>query len=152
MTTTNKPKALFWIISIFAILWNLMGVYQYLKSTLWKEEMYAEILSSDMYGDMAKNVVELMESVPAWLTGLYAIAVFSGLLGSILLALRKKWAVPTFLISLIAVVIQMSYWLFGTESIDIMGPAVFVMPFLVIVICIFLYFYSKRAAKKGILS
>lgn len=152
MTTTNKPKVFFWIVSIAAILWNLMGVFQYLKSTLMKEELYAEIMSKELYGEMSKNVVELMESTPAWLTGLYAIAVFSGFLASILLVLRKKWATPTYLVSLIAILLQMSYWLFGTESIEIMGPMVFLMPVLVIAVGFFLYSYSKKAAKKGILN
>jgi len=27
MTTTDKPKAAFWIIAVIALIWNSMGVY-----------------------------------------------------------------------------------------------------------------------------
>ena len=31
MTSTNKPKAAFWIIAVVALIWNLMGVMAYLS-------------------------------------------------------------------------------------------------------------------------
>lgn len=142
MSTTNKPNAGFWIIAIIALLWNIMGVFQYLSTTYLKEEMYAK---------MTEQQVSLMDSLPAWHIGVFAIAVFAGLLASILLIVRKKWAVHTFLVSLVAILIQMGYWFFGTEAIEVYGSGVYLMPILVIVIGVFLYFFSKGAAQKGLL-
>jgi hypothetical protein len=142
MSTTKKPNAGFWIIAIIALLWNIMGVIQYLSATYMKEEMHAT---------MTEQQVALMESLPSWHIGIFAIAVFTGFLASILLLLRKKWAVNTFLVSLVAILIQMGYWFFGTEAIDVYGSGVYLMPILVIVIGVFLYFYSKSAVQKGLL-
>jgi hypothetical protein len=141
MTTPNKPNVGFWIIAVIALLWNLMGVYQYLALTLMKEEM-SEALTEEQ--------LALMTDLPSWYTGVFAIAVFAGALACILLLLRKKWAVSLFLISVLAVIIQMSYWLFATGAMEVYGTVGAVtMPIIVVIVAIFLYFYSKGAAKKG---
>ena len=144
MTTPNKPSVGFWIIAVIALLWNLMGVYQYLAMTLMKEEM-AEA--------MTEAQVALVTGQPAWFTGVFAIAVFAGILACILLLMKKKWAVSLFLISMLAVIVQMGYWLFATDVMEVYELAEAVtMPILVVIVAIFLYFYSKGAAKKGWLS
>lgn len=141
MTTTNKPNIWFWIIGIIALLWNIMGVLRYLAQAYDTESFRAQF-----------NVDQLaaIDSNPAWLTGVFAIAVFAGLLACLLYLLRKKFAVLLFGISLLAVLIQMIYFWLATDSIEIFGKVNgIVMPLIVIVIAIFLYFYSKGAGQKG---
>ena len=46
---------------------------------------------------------------PAWITGAYAVAVWVGLAGAILLALRRRLAEPALLLSLVATLV----WLAG---------------------------------------
>ena len=143
MSQSNKPKTGFWIIGILALIWNLMGVMAYLQLAYSREEY------------MAKLPVEqqaLYENVPAWATGAFAIAVFGGALACILLLLRKKMATFVFLISLIGVLVQMSHSFFMTDSLEVLGPGGLVMPMLIIVVAIFLWWYSKDAEKKGILT
>ena len=144
MTTSNKPSAVYWIISIVALLWNIMGVSNYLMQAYKTERFRAA------YNDAQ---LALIDSSPAWLTGVFAIAVFAGLLGCLLLLLRKKLATPLFAISLLAILIQMGYSWFATNSIELFGTVNgIVMPILVIVIGLFLYMYSKKVAKKGWIS
>ncbi len=140
MTTTNKPNTGFWIIAVLALIWNIMGVFQYLSSTLMKDEM-RELMTEDQ--------LALMDSLPAWYTAAFAIAVFSGLLGCLLLLMRRKWAVPVFLVSLLAVLVQMGYWLFATDAMEVYGTQAVIMPLIVIIVAIFLYFYSKGASQKN---
>ena len=140
MTTTNKPNTGFWIIAVIALIWNIMGVFQYLSSTLMKDEM-RELMTEDQ--------LALMDSLPSWYTAAFAIAVFSGLLGCLLLLMRRKWAVPVFLVSLLAVLVQMGYWLFATDAMTVYGTQAVIMPLIVIIVAIFLYFYSKGASQKG---
>ncbi len=141
MTTTNKPNIWFWIIGIIALLWNIMGVLRYLAQAYDTESFRAQF-----------NVEQLaaIDNNPAWLTGVFAIAVFAGLLACLLYLLRKKFAVLLFGISLLAVLIQMIYFWLATDSIELFGKVNgIVMPLIVIIIAIFLYFYSKGAAQKG---
>jgi len=138
--TTNKPNTGFWIIAVLALLWNLMGVFQFLVSTV-----MAEVVSDAI----PEEQMALVNSLPSWYNYVFGIAVFAGLLGALLLLLRKKLAVPVFGISLLAVLVQMGYWLFATEVMDVMGLVSVVMPLIVIIVAIFLYFYSKGASQKG---
>ncbi len=138
--TTTKPNTGFWIIAVLALLWNLMGVFRYLSSTLWADAM-KEAMSAEQ--------VALFEALPSWYSYVFAVAVFAGVIGSLLLLIRKKLAVPVLGISLLAVLVMMGYWLFATDVMEVVGMSSVVMPLVVIIIAIFLYFYSKGAAQKG---
>ena len=138
----GTPRS-FLIIGIVALLWNVMGVYVFVA----QETMSAEAMAH--YTEAQKA---LMDSVPAWATGVFAIAVFSGLLGCVGLLLKKAWSVPVFLVSLIAIVVQFTHWLFMTNSREVYGSEVFIMPALVTVIGAFLVWYSRGANAKGWLS
>ena len=67
--------------------------------------------------------------------------------------MRKKHAILLFTVSLIAVLIQMSYWVFATDVINVYGTIdALTMPILVVVTAVVLLFYSKMVARKGWLS
>ena len=91
MTTTVKPPTWFWVVSVIALLWNLMGVYNYLYQAFNQVAILESL-------DQAQR--EVFEGTPAWATAAFALAVFTGLIGSIGLLLRKKWAKPLFVVSL----------------------------------------------------
>ena len=57
--------------------------------------------------------------------------------------------VAIFGISLLAVLVAQGYWIWGTDLIEVMGVSSVIMPLIVIVVSIFLYFYNKGAAKNG---
>ena len=140
MTLTNKPKVVFWIIAVVAMIWNLMGVYQFLLSTVLKDRLVSISSAEEL---------ELFSNLPTWYFIAFGISVFSGVLGCIMLLTRGKLAVPLFLISLLGVLIGQGYWAFGTNVQDVMGVEAIVMPIIVVIISIFLYLYSKSCAKKG---
>ncbi len=145
MTTTNKPNAAYWVIAIIALIWNLMGVFAYLGQTV--------LLTDEAKALLTPEQVSLIEGTPSWINIVFAVAVFSGLLGCIMLLIRKKLATPLFLISLLAVLVQNIYAWAATNSAEVYGSVQgYVMPMIVIIICVFLYLYSKGAAKKGWLS
>src|SRR5690606_2108284 len=110
MTTTSvKPPTWFWVVSIIALLWNLMGVFNYLNQALNKQAILESL-------DEAQRAV--FEGIPAWATAAFAIAVFSGALGSIGLLVRKKWARPLFILSLVTAVAQFVHWLFINNAVE----------------------------------
>jgi hypothetical protein len=144
MTNTNKPSALFWIIGVVALLWNGMGVNYYLQSAFKTEASTAGLNEAQ---------IELMDSMPAWYTALFAIAVFSGIIGSIALLMKKKIAVPIFMISFVAAFINQIYWLFATDAVEVFSDQMpYLMPALVVLIGAFLIWYSKKQKAKHVLS
>ncbi len=140
MTTLRKPSTSFWVISIVALIWNGLGVFQYLMQAFMTEEIKATLPEAER---------ALYENIPAWVTAAFAIAVFGGLLGSFFLLLRKKIARPLFLISLLAIIIQMSYNLFMSKATEVYGPEGLIIPVMVIIIGVFLLLYTKSSIKKG---
>lgn len=140
MNTLIKPPKSFWVIAVLALLWNLMGVFQFYLATFSLDTM-VENLPEVQAG--------LYRGIPMWYTVIFAIAVLTGLLGCISMLLRKKITVALFGISLLAVLVAQGYWILGTDVIEVIGVSSVIMPLIVIVISIFLYFYNKGTAKNG---
>jgi len=126
----------FWLIGAVALIWNVMGAANFFV------QMNPEMLEA--YRESERAVIQ---SRPAWATGAFAIAVFGGVLGSLLLLLRKSVAIYVFVASLVGVIVTMVHTLsaginFGPG--EILG--IIVMP---IVVAVFWIWYSKYTASKG---
>ncbi len=140
MTTTTKPKAAYWIIAVIAFIWNVMGVMAYLAQAYMTDEAKQLLPEAER---------TLYDNVPAWATAAFALAVFGGLLGALSLLLRKKIANLLFTVSLVGIIVQMSYNFFISNSIEVYGPGGMIMPIMILVLGIFLFMYSKSATTKG---
>lgn len=140
MNSLIKPPKSFWVIAVLALLWNFMGVFQFYLATFSLDAMVEGLpeVQADLY-----------RGIPMWYTVIFAIAVFTGLLGCITMLLRKKITVALFGISLLAVLVVQGYWILGTNVMEVIGISAAIMPIIVIVISIFLYFYNKGATKNG---
>ena len=138
-----KPTSSFWIIGIIALIWNLMGVFAYLQQAY----MTVEDVTALPLDEQA-----LYDNIPAWVTAAFALAVFGGALGCILLLLRKKLATFVFIISFISILAQMTYNLLMSKAIEVYGPGGMIMPIMVAVIGAFLVWYSKKMQSNGILN
>jgi len=139
-TQAMKLPVWFWVIAGVALLWNLMGVASYFGQVTISDEAIAALPAAEQ---------ALYKNTPAWATASFAIAVFSGAAGCILLLLRNRLAVFAFGLSLISIIIQMSYWLLMTNSIAVYGPGGATMPVLVIVIGALLLWFSMSSKTKG---
>lgn len=90
----QKPHLSFWIVAIAGLIWNLMGSMNYIMQT--NPETVAQM--PDVYQ-------MIINGRPSWATAGFAIAVFGGSVGCILLLLRKNVAVPVFMLSLAGIVL-----------------------------------------------
>ena len=126
----------FWAIGAVALIWNVMGVANFFVQ-----------MNADALAAMPESHRAIVEGRPAWATGGFAIAVFGGALGCLLLLLRKSAAYYLFIASLLGVIVTMTHTLgvgidFGLG--EILG--IMLMP---LVAAAFLIWYSKRAQSKG---
>jgi hypothetical protein len=129
----------FWAVGAVALIWNVMGVINFFA------QMNPDVLAA--YRESERAIVE---GRPAWATGAFAIAVFGGALGCLLLLLRKSAAYYLFIASLLGVIVTMTHTLgvgidFGLG--EILG--IILMP---VVVAAFLIWYSKQAESKGWIS
>jgi len=135
----NKPTPTFWVIGIAALVWNIMGVTAYLGQAYMTDEILGTFPESEQI---------YYTNIPAWVTAAFAIAVFAGLIGCSALLLRKRWALPLFILSLVAVLIQFIYNFFIQNYMEVSASKA-IMPIVVIVIAVFLIWYSKKSQEKG---
>ena len=138
--SADAPPRAFLIISIIALVWNLFGVMSFVSFVTMSPEALAEMPASERV---------LFETSPAWVSGVFAIAVFGGVLGCVGLLLKRAWAAPVFIVSLAAVLIQFGHWLFVTDAMKVYGVQAVFMPVLVTAIAVFLVWYSRDARAKG---
>ncbi len=143
-STSQKVPVVFWIIAVIAIIWNAMGVNQYLQQAYQTDAFKA--------GMPSEEALEMAINTPSWAMSAFAVAVFFGLLASIALILKKRLAIPLFLISLIGIIVQMIHNVFISDSVELMGSIAIIFPIIILVIGVFLYFYSKRSMANGWIS
>ncbi len=122
----------FWAISAIALSWNVLGVINFFVQ-----------MNPDMLAAYRESERAIVEGRPAWATGAFAIAVFGGALGALLLLLRKSAASYLFMASLFGVIVTMIHTLgvgieFGLG--EILG--IILMP---LAVAAFLIWYSKQA-------
>jgi hypothetical protein len=142
MTNSTKPTTTFWIISVVALLWNSTGIMAYLEQAY----MSIEDLESLPVAEQA-----FYNNIPAWVTAAFAIAVFSGTLGCIGLLMRKKWATILFLVSLIAVIAHFIRNVFIQTDMEVSAVNM-IWSVVVLLIAIFMVWYSKKSTSNGWIS
>ena len=139
-----KPPVSFWVVGVVALLWNLMGAMAYIGQAYMTDEVKAALPADQQ---------ALLENIPAWATAAFAIAVWGGVLGCLALLLRKKWARPVLVISLLGILVQMSYSFFMSNALEVYGTGQgMVMPLLIIVIGVVLVLFAKSSQNKGWIS
>ncbi|MBO6586436.1 MAG: hypothetical protein JJ953_10055 [Gracilimonas sp.] len=136
----NGITTWFWVVGWGALLWNLLGVMSYIMTVTMSPEVMAELPAAQR---------ELMANTPAWATGAFAFAVFGGALGSLSLLLKRKKALPLFIVSFIGIVVQLYHSLFMSNSIEVYGPGGAVMPIMVLLFGIGLIWIARNAISKG---
>jgi uncharacterized membrane protein YtjA (UPF0391 family) len=119
----------FLAVAVLAVLWEAFGCYVYVSQSL--------VPDAQREGGYAQ-----MES---WQWGVFAVAVWSGLIGAVLLLLRNRWAVALLLVSLVAAAVQ--YGVAATQG----GIAAEARPIAiaVLVVGVFLVIIASRARRAG---
>lgn len=85
----TKPHFSFWIVAGFGLLWHLGGCLNYIMQT-----------NPDNVAQMPELYQLIINTRPSWATAAFALAVFGGAVGCILLLLRRRVAVSVLIISL----------------------------------------------------
>jgi hypothetical protein len=140
----DRPTMTFWFIGGVALIWNLFGMaVYYLTVSATPEQLAAQYTPEQ---------IAVIEGTPVWATAAFGLAVTTGVLASLSLLLRKAWATPLFVVSLVAVLVQNVNTFVLNDAIAVFGMAPVYIQAAIIVVGVFLIAYSGSARKKGWLS
>jgi hypothetical protein len=143
-----RAPAHLWIVGILSLLWSWFGSYDYLMTRM----RNVDYLASAMPGVDPKATLAWVDGFPMWAQVGWGLGVWMGLLGSILLLIRSRWAVWSYGLSLVGAILGLGYQitmappLAGAE-----GPMMTVLPAIVILLAVFLFLYARTMEKKGVL-
>jgi hypothetical protein len=141
MHSAAKVPTWYWVVSVLALLWMLVGIAAFAMDLMTDEAAMVTFTDAQR---------QLYESRPQWLLVVYAVATIGGLIGAIGLLTRKAWAVPTLLASLVAVAFQFGYTLFGLHAIEILGAAEAVpFPLVIFLIGAAVFWFATKAKANG---
>jgi len=140
----NKPKTPMhlWIVGILTLLWNAVGAFDY-SATQMRLESYMSQFTPEQ--------LDYFYGFPAWAKGFWAIAVWSSLLGSLGLLLRKAWATWIFGLAIIGLAGTTLYNFILTDGMALMGDGAVIFSAIIWIIAVFLFFYAQAMAKRGVL-
>ena len=135
----QKVPIWFWIIALLGLAWNIFGAVQFSGTVNKTAEHF---LAMGMNSEQAN----LYSKLPVWMTLSFAVGVFGGVLGCVLLLFRKKNAYPVFVASLVGYVILYIgdivlgvFAAFGTPQVVILTT--------VLVIAVGLLYFTSHARK-----
>ena len=126
----------FWAVAVVGLIWNAMGAMNFVMQ-----------MDADMLSKYPESHRALIENRPIWATGGFAVAVFGGVLGCLLLLFRKSVAFHVFNASLLGVIVAMIHT-FGSP-IELSTFDIVLTILMPVVVAAFLIWYAKRARTRG---
>lgn len=137
----NKPSLWYWIICVIGLVWNCGGAFDFIM-TLTENEAYLS--------QIPEETMDYYRSLPGWLVIPWALAVWGGFLGWLMMLLRQRWAVSLFIASFVGMAVNFGYWIF-TGGLSLMPQAAVIMTGAIMVFAAFAIWYSREHKNKGTL-
>jgi hypothetical protein len=132
-----------WLIGVLALIWNGIGAFDYLMT---------ETHNASYMGSFTPEQLAYFYGLPKWVVSSWALSVWGGVLGSILLLLRKRWAVAIFALSLITMLLTSFHNFVLSNGLAVMGGAgALTFAGIIFVIAVALLIYAQRLARRGVL-
>jgi hypothetical protein len=120
------------------LLWNAFGVVQYLSSVG---------LFGDPLASLSAEQRAAAESIPTPVIAAFAIGTFTGLIGSLGLLLRRRWAAPVLILSLLALAVLEGWIVFLSGALEAFGGIA--LPLTVTLVAALLAWLAVHARQRG---
>jgi len=129
----------FWLIAILGLLWNVGGIANYMMQ-----------MKPDFVAAMPDTHQAIINGRPTWATAGFAVGVFGGAIGCLLLLVKKPLAGLVFLISLVGIFVTMIHTALVVVDNDIFSVSdIIIMIIMPIIVANFLIGFTFYAAKKN---
>ena len=132
-----------WAVGGLAVLWNGFGCLDYTMTQTRKDEWFAQM-------GMTPEQTAYFDAMPAWTHAAWAIGVWGGLIGAVLLLLRRKWALHAFVLSFLGWAAGAVYAFALSDGMEAMG-SMWPMQIVIGAACVFFIWYAWAMSKRGVL-
>lgn len=133
-----------WVVGVVAVLFNSIGVYDFVMSMTQGSAYMAS-------AGMTQAQIAHYQQMPAWMTADWAVGVFGALLGSVLILLRHRLAWPVLAVSLAAFLLSLAYTYVLTDGGEIMGSQMAIMSAVIAGLLAFFIWYAWMMTRRGVL-
>lgn len=133
-----------WLVGVFALLFNAIGVFDFVMN-LWQGPAY---LAS---AGMTPEQIAHYQAMPAWMMVVWAVGVFGAFGASILLLLRRRLALPVFVVSLVAFLVSLLYTYVLTNGGAVMGRQMAITSAVIALLLVLFAWYARAMATRSVL-
>jgi len=134
-----------WLVGLIALLFNAIGVFDFVMSMAQGAKYQAS-------AGMTPDQIAHYQQMPSWMTAVWAVGVFGAFGASILLLLRRRQALFTFVLSLAAFLVSLLYTYVLTNGGAVMGPQMAITSAVIAGLLVFFGWYSRLMTRRGVLS
>ena len=147
-STASRTPIHLWIVGASALLLNAFGCYDYFM-TRTKGAAYIKSMMPTIDGNAFMAYVN---AFPIWASIGWGLGVWGGLVGSILLLMRHRWAVPALLASFVGALLGLGYQIANPSGIPQMEQGFNGMiGYIIIAVALGLFVYARAMRIKNVL-
>lgn len=144
---SEAPKAPWhlWLVGGIGLVWNGFGAYDFVSTQLRGAAYLREL-------GMPDTAIAYYDAMPWWAVAIWAIGTLGALIATVLLFMRSKWTLHTFVISFAGFLLSLVYAYALSDAPDMSGENAWVMSLVIAAGCLFFIWYAWLMAKRGVLS
>ncbi len=147
-TAVARTPVHLWIVGILSLLWSCFGAYDYTMTRM----RNTDYIASAMPGVDPNTALAWVDSMPLYAQIGWGLGVWLALLGAVLLLMRNRWAVWSYGLSMVGAIMSLGYQIALAPPLPGAQGAMYrVMPYVIIAVSIFLFWYAWTEEKKGVL-
>ena len=135
----NAVPKWFTPVAVLALLWNLLGCFMIAMDAMMPPDVVATLPADQQAIHAARETWMVIGSI---------VAVAAGALGSLGLVLKRRWATPLLVLSVLGLIVQDLGFVMIARTLPI-PTAGWIMQGLVLVIAILLLVMARKAARNG---
>ena len=131
-----------WLVGMLGLLWNAVGALDF-TMTQTKNDAYM--------GQFTPEQISSLYGFPTWLVVFWALAVWGGVLGALLILLRKSFAVPVLVVSLVAMSVTAIHSAFFDGGLYATSGTTPGFVLLIFLVALALLLYARAMRQRGVL-
>lgn len=140
--TNRRTPWHLWLVGVLGLLWNSVGAYDYVM-TQTRNESYMNQFTPEQ--------LEFFYGFPTWVVASWAVAVWGGMLGALLLLFRKRLSVPVLLISFLAMIVTSIHNFLLSDALEVLGGVGVGFSVFIFAVALGLWLYARAMAQRNVL-